>query len=375
MSDRERTDAVDFDFSLPAIPLTPAHARHLVGLDIGSHSIKLAELKPGRNGWTLIGLNRVNLSPEVIVEGVIINEAAVIEAINTLFEGAKTRTKQVAISLGGNAVIVKRVTMPRMSFEDLERNIEVEAAEHIPFPMDEVNVDFEIMGDDPDEPDRMIVYLVAAKKDMINELTGVLLSCGLKAAVLDVDVFTVGNVFEVNYPELLQEPVALVNIGASVTNINLVRDGKSLFVRDITRGGYEITEEIQRALGVSFDEAEMFKRGGGDDQADSLIPEEVGEILRNSSIQLARDIQRSLDYFAQTGGTERVSRLFISGGMSLVNGMDRIIEEETGIAVEILNPFRKIAIDEKRVDPMVVEREGAMYAVSVGLGIRRAFDK
>ncbi len=362
--------AIELPFSIPGI----GSQSHLVGLDIGSHTIKLVELKPTRGGWSLLNVGKVSLSPEVIVEGVIINEAAVIEAVNTLFASVKTQTKNVAISLGGNAVIVKRVPLPKMAPEDLEKNIEVEAAEHIPFPMEEVNVDFEIMGDDPDEPDRMIVYLVAAKKDMINELTGVLLSCGLKPAVLDVDVFTIGNAFEVNYPDLTDEPVALVNIGASVTNINLVRDGKSLFVRDITRGGYEITEEIQRALGVSFDEAETFKRGGGDEQ-DSLIPEEVGQILRNASLSLAQDIQRSLDYYAQTGGTERVSRLFISGGMSLVNGMDRIIEEETGIPVEILNPFKRVTIASKTVDPLTVERDAPMDTVAVGLALRRVFDK
>lgn len=349
-------------------------ASHLVGLDIGSHSIKLVEVKPWRGSYNLLNVAKVGLSPEVIVEGVIINEAAVIDAINSLFQQVKVKSKKVAISLGGNAVIVKRVTMPKMAQEDLARNIEVEAAEHIPFPMDEVNVDFEIIGDDPDEPDRMITYLVAAKKDMINELTGVLLSCGLKPAVLDVDVFTVGNAFEVNYPELANEPVALVNIGASVTNINLIKGGRSMFVRDITRGGYEITEEIQRALGVSFEEAETFKKGGSDD-ADTLIPEEVGAILRNSSMALAQDVQRTLDYYVQTGGTERVSRMFISGGMSLVNGMDRILEEETGIAVEILNPFKRINISGKHIDPTMLEREAAMMSVAMGLALRRVFDK
>lgn len=348
---------------------------HLVGLDIGSHAIKAVELKPGRQGWSLVNLGKVTLSPEVIVEGVIINEAAVIDAVGELFSSIRLKTKNVAISIGGNAVIVKRVAMPKMAHEDLERNIETEAAEHIPFPIEEVNVDFQIVGDDPDEPDRMVVYLAAAKKDMINELAGVLLSCGVKPSVLDVDTFTVGNAFEVNYPELLGEPVALVNIGASTTNINVVQDGSSLFVRDVTRGGYEMTEEIQRALGVSFEDAELFKRGGSDDQADTLIPEEVGSILRNSSLSLATDIKRSLDYYFQAGGGERVSRLFVSGGMSLVSGMDRVIEEKTEIPVELLNPFRKIRIAGKNVDPMLIEKEAPLYTVAVGLGLRRVFDK
>jgi len=346
---------------------------HLIGLDIGSYAIKLVQLQRGRGGWTLHGVAKIPLSPEVIVEGVIINEAAVVDAINELFAMVKGRVKHVAVSIGGNAVIVKRVSMPKMAYEDLERNIDVEAAEHIPFPMDEVNVDFEMLGDDPDEPDRMNVFLAAAKKDMINEMNGVLMGCGLKPAVLDADVFAVGNAFELNYPELSQEPVALVNIGASVTNINLIRNGQPLFVRDITRGGYEITEEIQRALGVSFDEAESFKKGG-DDQTDTLIPEEVGTILRNASVQLAGDIQRSLDYYYNTGGDERVSRLFISGGMSMVSGMDRIIEEQTGIPVEALNPFRKFSVG-KHVDASEIEESAPLYAVAAGLGLRKVFDK
>lgn len=363
------------ELSLPASIPFLGSSTHLFGLDIGSYSIKLVELKPSRNGWQLLSIGKVNLSPEVIVEGVIINEAAVIEAVNDLFAEVNVKSKNVAIGLSGNAVIVKRVGLPKMSPEDLERNIEMEAAEHIPFPMEEVNVDFEIMGDDPDEPDRMMVYLVAAKKDMINELTGVLLSAGLKPSVLDVDTFTAGNALEVNYPELLDEPVAVVNIGASVTNINLVRDGRSLFVRDITRGGYEITEEIQRALGVSFEEAETFKKGGSEEQSDTLIPEEVGTILRNASVSLAQDIQRSIDYYFQTGGGEQVTRLFISGGMALVSGMDRIIEEQTSIPVEVLNPFRKISIGSKEIDPMMLEQDAAQYAVAVGLALRRVFDK
>lgn len=359
--------------SLPPLPFLGG-ARHLVGLDIGSHAIKAVELKPGRHGWSLHAVGKVNLSPEVIVEGVIINEAAVIDAVGELFAQARIKTKSVAVSVGGNAVIVKQVPMPKMAAEDLARNLEAEVAEHIPFPLDEVNVDFEIMGDDPNEPDRMIVYLVAAKKDMINELTGVLMSCGVKPSVLDVDSFTLGNAFEVNYPEHLGEPVALVNIGASTTNVNVVRDGRSLFVRDITRGGYEMTEEIQRALGVSFEEAELFKRGG-DDQSDALIPEEVGSILRNSSVSLASDIQRTLDYYLGNAGGERCSRMFLSGGMSLVSGLDRILEERTGIDVELFNPFRKIRIAGKAVDPMMIEREAPLFSVAVGLGLRRGFDK
>lgn len=361
------------DLSLPSLPFLGG-AKHLVGLDIGSHTIKAVELTPGRNGWTLKSVGKVSLSPEVIVEGVIINESAVIEAVAELFAQTKIRTKNVAVSIGGNAVIVKRVAMPKMAAEDLERNLEAEVAEHIPFPLEEVNVDFEIMGDDPDEPDRMTVYLVAAKKDMIGELNGVLLSCGVKPIVLDVDTFTLGNAFEVNYPEHLGEPVALVNIGAATTNINIVRDGRSLFVRDIMRGGYEMTEEIQRALGVSFEEAELFKRGG-DEGSDALIPEEVGSILTNANAKLAEDIQRTLDYYYNNAGGERCSRIFLSGGMSLVGGMDTTIQRRSGIPVELLNPFRRIRIGGKGIDPLMIEREAPLFAVAVGLGLRRGFDK
>jgi type IV pilus assembly protein PilM len=277
------------------------------------------------------------------------------------------------MALGGPTVIVKRVLLPKMPVETLRANLRNEVAEHIPFSLDEVNVDIAPVGEDPNEPDRMGVILVATKKETIGEFLAVLISASLKALVVDLSAFAVANTFTYNYPELIHEPLAIIHLGSSMTTVNIVHEGKSLFVRDLTKGGYEITSEIQKLLGVSFEEAENFKRGGSGEE-DALIPEEVGTILRNKFQDLAGDVQKTFDFFVQQGGVERVGRIFISGGMSLTSGIAGVLEERLGLPVEILNPFRRVALKGKGIPVDELEREAPIYSVAVGLALRRAFD-
>lgn len=351
--------------------LTPGQ---LVGLDIGSASIKLVELAPRGKQFALVRVGKVPLDPEIIVEGAIINEAQLVDALQNLFSRTGMKKKHVAIALGGNTVIVKRVLLPKMPMETLRANFRNEVGEHIPFSLDEVNVDIAVIGDDPNEPDRTGVVLVATKKEVLNEFLSVLISAGLKAMVVDLAAFAVANAFEYNYPELVHEPLALIHIGSAVTTVNIVHEGKSLFVRDLGRGGYEITSEIQKMLGVSFEEAENFKRGGSGEE-DALIPEEVGTVLRNKFQELASDVQRTFDFFVQQGGIERVGRIFISGGMSLTGGIAGVLEEHLGLPVEILNPFRRVVMKSRKLPLDEIEREAPLYSVAVGLAMRRAFDQ
>jgi type IV pilus assembly protein PilM len=350
--------------------LTPSQ---LIGLDIGSSSIKLVELKPKGKQWALLRAGKVPIDPEVIVEGAIINEAQLVEAVQSLIQKTGVHSKYVAISFGGPTVIVKRVSLPKMQIETLRANLRNEVAEHIPFSLDEVNVDIAPVGEDPNEPDRMGVILVATKKETVGEFLAVLVSAGLKALVADLSAFAVANAFFYNYPELLHEPLAIIHLGSSVTTVNIVHEGRSLFVRDLARGGYEITSEIQKLLGVSYEEAENFKRGGSGEE-DALIPEEVGTVLRNKFQDLASDVQRTFDYFIQQGGVERVGRIFISGGMSLTSGIAGVLEERLGLPVETMNPFRRIALKGKGLPVDELQREAPIYSVAVGLALRRAFD-
>lgn len=360
---------MNFDLS----SLNPLNRKRVLGLDIGSYGIKMVHLtgRGAKRKLNAIALERI--SPEVIVDGTIMNADALTQAIGEILAVRKGLPRTVASSLGGSSVIIKQVPLPKMSSEDLFRNLAENVAEHIPFPLDEVSVDFHIIGDDRDAPDRMLTFVVAAKKDMINEYTGIILESKLKPMVLDVDAFAVSNCFAFNYPELAEETVAIVNVGAAVTNVSVVRGGSSIFVRDITKGGYQVTEEIQKTLGVSFEDAETFKRGG-DENSEELIPEEVGSIIRNSSQSIADDIQRSVDYYGQMTGGEDPVKVFLSGGMALVSGMDRIIEDKVGLPVEILNPFKQIDINNKHIDLSLVEKNAPIFTVAVGLALREVGD-
>jgi len=353
-----------------ALPfLTPTH---LLGVDIGSSSVKLVEMVKKGKRYRLIRIGQEFLPPEVIVEGQIINEAQVVEALQNLLSRLKPKSKLTAVSLGGGAVIVKRITTPKLTSLELRKNLKNEVAEHVPFPLEEVSLDFSIIGEDPREPDRMGVILVAGKLEAIHELTSVLYSSGLKPMIVDLSAFAVGNSFEYNYPEFSQEPVAIVHLGNTSTTLNVMYRGKSLFVRELGKGGYEITLEIQRNLGVTFEEAEGFKRGGKEGE-NTLVPEEVGGILRVHFQSLGQEIQRNLDFVVQQEIVERISRIFLSGGMSLVEGIDSSLETQLGIPVEILNPFRHVDV-ETGVDTREIEQVAPAYAVAMGLSMRTAFD-
>lgn len=348
--------------------------KRITAIDIGSYAVKLASLGGSEKAKKLNALALETISPEVIVDGAIMNSDAVAQAVMDMMLLYKRVPRLVGTSLGGSSVIIKQVPMAKMTADDLQRNLEENVTEHIPFPLDEVNVDFHIIKDDPAAPDRMIVFLIASKKDMINDYTGVLMESRLKPMILDVDTFAVGNCFAFNYPELHEEPIALVNIGAAVTNVNIVQHGASLFVRDITKGGYQVTEEIQKTLGASFEEAEIFKKGGEKD-SDELIPEEVGSIIRDASQAIAEDIQRSVDFYTQMTSGEEPMKIFISGGMSLVSGMDRIIEDRIGLPVELMNPFKRIEPGNSDIDLDLMENSGALFAVAVGLALREVGDE
>ena len=350
--------------------ITPSR---LVGLDIGSSSIKLVELARTRKGYKLLKIGEVEIPPEVIVEGAIINEGQVIDALMTLFAENKVKNRYVALALGGASVIVKRISLPKYTPEELRQNLHNEVAEHVPFPLEEVTLDVSVVGEDPAEPDRMSAILAAAKREVINELLAVIVGAGLKPLVVDLAAFAVGNVFELNYPELSFEPVVLLHLGNSFTTINIVHQGKSLFVRDFPKGGYEITAEIQRTLGIPFEEAESFKRGGSEEER-ALIPEEVGAILRAKFQDLAMDVQKTLDYAIQNGIIENVGRVVLSGGMSLISGIDSALESQLGIPVEVLNPFRRVAVDAKKMDITPYQEKAPIFSVAFGLAMREAFD-
>jgi len=345
-----------------------------LGLDIGSSSVKLVHLKEGKRGYTLLAWGEAPLPPEAVVDNQLMNSSAIVEAIRELVAQQKVKSKEVAIGVRGHSVIIKRISMPFMSQEDLDESIQWEAEQYIPFDVKDVNIDTQILTPQADAAGQMDVLLVAAKKDMINDFTSVCAEAGLTATVVDVDAFAVQNAFEVNYPQGPNQPVVLINVGAAVTNINIVNNGLATFTRDITVGGNAFTEEIQKQLNISAEEAEALKVGGHG-ETDAVVPQEVERVIQGVADQMGGEIQRSLDFHAATAPDVHPTRVYLSGGTARIPALFKVIEQRAGVPVEILNPFKNIEVDNRKFDPAVIMNAAPAAAVAVGLSLRRPGDK
>ncbi|PTL78542.1 type IV pilus assembly protein PilM [Vitiosangium sp. GDMCC 1.1324] len=357
-----------------------AKGKLALGLDIGSTSVKMIMLKEqrkrGQVSYALQSFGMKPLPPEAIVDGALMNSTAIVQALQELMSELKVKNKEVAIGVSGHSVIIKKIQMPRMSQEELEESIQWEAEQYIPFDVKDVNIDTQILdAGGNDATGQMDVLLVAAKKDMINDYTTVVSESGLQPVVVDVDAFAVQNMFASNYDVPDKETVVLINAGASVVNINIISNGITVFTRDVTIGGNQFTEEIQKQLNVSYEEAEALKIGGTRGDSDAVVPQEVERVLLSVAEQVAGEIQRSLDFYAGTAVDANFTKVYLSGGTAKIPALFKTIETRVGVPVEILNPFRKIDVDNRKFDPAFIMEVAPMAAVAVGLALRRPGDK
>jgi type IV pilus assembly protein PilM len=356
-----------------------ARGKLALGLDIGSTSVKMIQLKEQRRrgvvGYALQSFGMKPLPAEAIVDGALMNSTAIVQAVQELISELRVKQKEVAIGVSGHSVIIKKISMPRMTQEELEESIQWEAEQYIPFDVKDVNIDTQILNPEAnDATGQMDVLLVAAKKDMINDYTTVVSEAGLIPAVVDVDAFAVQNMFSSNY-DVPDRTIVLINAGASVVNINILSGGITVFTRDVTIGGNQFTEEIQKQLNVSFDEAEALKTGGGHGESEAVVPHEVERVMITVAEQVAGEIQRSLDFYASTAADPHFSRVFLSGGTAKIPALFKTIETRVGVPVEIMNPFKAIEVDDRKFDPAFITEVAPMAAVAVGLALRRAGDK
>ena len=362
---------VDTDiFSL----LTPK--RQLVGLDIGSSGIKLVQLKENRGRYVLQKFGFKPLEPEVIVDGTVMDEGRVVSAIKELFDEMKVKVKQVAVSISGHAVIIKKISLPPMPDDELEGQVKLAAEQYIPFDINEVNIDFHVLP--PAESDasgegEMSVILVAAKKDKINELTELVKGAGLIPMVMDVDAFAIENMHAINYPTSQDETTALVNVGASVMNINIISKGTSLFTRDIPIGGNRYTESIQRELGLSYEDAEALKKGGktsGNNQAAA-----AQSVIESVNAEVASEIARTIDYFKSTVTEGDVQQVLLCGGGAQVAGLVKQLRDRMHAVVELANPFAEVDTSGSDFDQATLADLAPMASVGVGLALRSVGDR
>jgi type IV pilus assembly protein PilM len=352
--------------------LTPR--RQLVGLDIGSSAIKVAQLKESKGRYFLQKFGVKPLEPEVIVDGTVMDEGRVISAVRELFEETNVKNKHVAISISGHAVIVKKISLPPMPDEELEGQVKLAAEQYIPFDINEVNIDFHVLPPDGSEDQQgdMSVILVAAKKDKINELTELVKAAGLIPMVMDVDAFAVENMHAINYPMAQEETTALVNLGASVMNVNIVRAGSSLFTRDIPLGGNRYTEAIQREIGLSFEEAEESKKK--DRAADSDGVSLTG-VLDGVNAEVASEVARTVDYFKTSTASAELSRVLVCGGVARAKGLIQQLGDRMQLPVEMADPFAEIDVTGCDIDSDLLAELAPSAAVGVGLALRAVGDR
>lgn len=344
-------------------------SKALAGLDIGSSSIKVVQLKETGKGYRLLNMGIRPLPQEVIVDGAVMDAGVISDTLRDIFREMKIKIKDVAISVSGHSVIIKKIKVQEMTEEELERNIQFEAEQYVPFDASDVNMDFVILGT---AEGKMEVLLVVVKKDVINELTTVVSDSGINPVVVDVDAFALQNMYETNYVMNPEDVVALVNVGASTTNINIIKDGISIFTRDISVGGSQFTEAIQKQLQLSYDEAEQLKKG---EAVGEKGPEDVLPIMGVISDNLAQEIQRSLDFFNSSNPDIQISRVSLCGGGSKVQSVITAVQQRLGIQVEMVNPLETIAYNKKKFDPSEIEDAAPMLGIGVGLAIRKALDR
>jgi type IV pilus assembly protein PilM len=345
-------------------------SKNLVGLDIGSSAVKLVELKDAKGGgYRLVKTGIEPLSPEAIVDGAIMDASLVVDTVNRVISSSNVRNNDFATSLSGHSVIIKKISLPAMSSEELAESIRWEAEQYVPFDINDVNLDYVVL-----EPggETMDVLLVAVKKDKIGDYTSVITQAGKTPALVDVDAFAVQNAYEVNYPVEPGRVVALVNIGASVTNVNVLSGANTIFWRDISFGGNQYTDAIQKQLSLGFEQADTLKRGesSGEHSLQEILP-----ILRSVSDDLAQELQKTFDFFGATTSTEKIDQLFIAGGCSRIVNLDRQLKDRFGMPVEIMNPFRQIDVSGSAASAEWLNENAPTLTVAVGLAVRHIGDE
>jgi type IV pilus assembly protein PilM len=348
-------------------------SKSVVGLDIGSSAVKAVELKAAGNSYRVAAFGSQPVPPDSIVDGAIIDAGAVADAIRRLFEGNKAfKAKDVCASLSGNAVIVKKITLPVMTQAELDESIYWEAEQYIPFDVQDVNLDYQILdpGTGPESRGSMDVLLVAAKKDKIGDYTGVIAQAGRNAVVVDVDAFALQNAYETNYGLEPGQVVVLLNAGASAINVNIIHGDQSVFTRDVSIGGNAYTEALQKDLDLPYEAAEQLKKGI---PVDGATVEDARHVIRAITDNVLLEVQKTFDFFKATASSDHIDKIVVSGGASRVEGFYEMLAERFGTPVEEFDPFKTITWDQK-LEANIAEA-ASTGAVAVGLALRRAGDR
>ncbi|MBI4166828.1 MAG: type IV pilus assembly protein PilM [Acidobacteria bacterium] len=340
-----------------------------MGLDIGSSSVKVIELRKKGDGYELVNMGVENLGQDAVVDGAIMDSFTVTTAIETIFNQNKIKIKNVATAVSGHSVIVKKISVNAPTELEVANAIPYEAPQFIPFAMEDVNISYQVLGPATAGPG-FDVMLVAVKRDKILNHTNVLSQSGKTPMVVDIDAFALQNAFEVNYEPAPDRMIALLNIGASLMNINIMRGGVPLFTRDVSVGGNQYTDTLQKELDLSFDDAEKLKQGH---EVGSVTPDQAAPHLRSVSEILLLEVQKTFDFFKQTTSAESIQQIYVAGGSARIEGLVDLLKEEFGIPVEIMNPFQRVEVNPTKFPADRIENLAPRMSVAVGLALR-SFD-
>ncbi|MGA1843841.1 MAG: type IV pilus biogenesis protein PilM [bacterium] len=354
--------------------MNPFEKKDLVGLDIGASAIKVVELKRLKKGknYELVNLALTKLPPEVIKEDEITKPEIVAENIKKTFRDNKIENKNVAVSISGRSVIVKRIKLPKMSEEELEESIQWEAEQFIPFDINDVSLDFQIMSGLDAASENMDVLLVAVKKDRITDIVNIIELSELVPAVVDIDSFALENQYEINYTPEPEKYEALVDIGAETMCINVIKDGASVFTRDASIGINQFHRTIQREMFLDFAQSEALMNGV---EVEGRTKDEIIPYRDGFYEELLAEVQRSFDYFRATAEEGMVSGIYLSGGGSLLENFTDFLTERLGISVQQIDPFRNVQINLKKFDREYITSIAPLMAVGIGLALRRIGDR
>ncbi len=342
----------------------------IVGLDIGSRTLKAAEVVSTGKGFVLKKIGFIDIAPGMIEDGFIKKPEEVADSLRQLFKSYNIKEHNVAISIGGYSVIIKNISVEKMTEEELQERIKFEAEQYIPFDIDEVNLDFHILGESEHNPNQMNVLLVAAKKEIINDYVNLVQDAGLNPCIVDTDTFALQNIFEANYGAS-DESIALIDVGAVKTSINIIKNNSSVFIRDVSLGCGQINQKIVEVVDCTLEEAEQIKH----DPENGKIPEEeLNNITGAIADNWCTEIRRALDFYYSISPDDQISKILLSGGGANIESFRDLLGEQTSTEVKVFNPFDAMEVADN-LDYSYLKQIAPQAVISMGLAIRRVDDK
>lgn len=341
--------------------------KKVIGVDIGSSSIKFAELEMKKNGAKLVNFGFIPTPQNSILGGEIIDVDRLSESIRNLKQRIETKRENVVTGMWGTSVIVKKISIPAIDSTLIKDQVKWEAEQYIPLDINEVNLQYHILNQGKSSGEGIDILLVAAKQDFVFRYVEIMVSAGLNTHIVDVSSFALANCFELNYGRKKGEAVGLLNIGSTVTNLVVVENGEVLFCRDLPVGGGAYTTVIQKDLGVDLEEAEALKISATSRQE---VPQEVHNIIINTNELVADEIQGGLDFFTAGSSESSITKLYYTGGSIVIPGLIEQIGENLKIPTEKMDPFRRIDFDKQKFSFDQIEKIKNFSPVALGLAMR-----